>query len=305
MEKKLKNFFLEALEILANGKKVNNNLLEIKDELKNTIKSINSILNLKGENEFRYERNNKFLFPVVFNTVPTKVKLVYLGLNPFLNDETVKEKIKAGESLESYTEFYIGYKTYYHVLGIDEKKKMSTYYQTLGNILNYFKCGNYLNWRDHFTIEIEKELGLKKYYTDLLDSVPTMVAETIPFHSMKTSTIDLKTLKKLISENESFKLYILKLKEIIEESLEDNGYIIADGKAATSACKLLYEDEKDFKKIKRHKVGSKIVEVYKYKNRNIILFHQSLNKVSGFNGKKQISSAFKEIEDFFKSDGFL
>lgn len=167
-------------------------------------------------------------------------------MNPLVDKHLTVEKQKAGVNQDEYVNFYIGKRAFEHVLcvdGAEEKVKVSPYYQTLGSILNALRTGEYKNWKQHFIRNVEEEQGLKRYYNGLLDSIPTMVLQTIPFHSRKTAAFDAERLQKLIERNENYKRYLAELNAIIDTALEEEGLIIANGKAAMSTWRLLHSDK--------------------------------------------------------------
>jgi len=280
----MKNKFLELCRLVLNVEKLENEVEDYREVIKNKVNEFNHTFSLKDKYELRFEDKAILMTPVPFAAPPLKPKYALVGLNPkFDKGKGAIEKKQAGKNWNAQASYYNSWDVFKMAL-----EKESSYY------INRIKFFHAIN----SGAVIEKKDILSNYKCDsffevfkrVMNEAPTIFAEFIPFHSESFQTLSDKKIEDAFCKISGYKAYLLKLVDLINEKLPEDGVIIFDGKNPSDVYKNILKDE--LKSLKKKKFFYKkkekpAYEICKWKERLVVFTGGTIyGTYTAINGKR-------------------
>lgn len=164
--------------------------------------------------------------PVPFASCSDKPVFATFGLNPKFGKDTCEEKMIAGNDLKRYSAFYNS-KSLTDEGVFPFVLSRSKYYDNLFQLYRGIISGKYKTLKEIFPENNKTQINFEN--RRLLKDSPWIIAELIPFHSVKTSV----SINKLYKKNSNYKDYHTKLFKILNDKLDDQGIVLSHGKASS------------------------------------------------------------------------
>lgn len=252
--------------------------------------------------ELFYEGEKYLIPPVPFastNEQNQPITFAFFGLNPKLdlgNYSTIQEKRYAGDTWDQYSTFYTTINRNEHDIG--------SFYRNLTILMESLKHKRLVRWSAEFARGLNREEKLEKFIKSV-EKDPLLVGELIPFHSSSSGALDEQKIRTLLLEIIEYREYLTALFTIIRNKLDNNGWLIGNGKGASAALKLFIEDkvlEGNFIEIHDIKSEKYTCYIWEYEGmyRKVILLHEFLRRKGGeLNSYEQIEEMLINVIEAF------
>ncbi len=275
--------FLEMISVLVDDISLTGDIVNYHEIFSKEINELNAVLKLDKQKEFKDVESGILMAPVPFVASGEDIQVAILGLNPLWHEFSGSEVEAAGTTWESYAEFYTSSAIIRKALDVPR----NPYYESVFNILMSLRERVFTPYGEYFR-GLSRANKIDKYI-NLIEDYNICVAESLPFRSSNTDTIDMELLYERLPR---YKQYTNKLFAFLADNLAPNGWLVANGKAAKEALDLALGAEMKLINENRERAYS----LYQWKGRHVLAFHEFFRRRNGkLNSYHDIEEMFMEV----------